>query len=81
MNVFTPPQVAARWKCKPETVRRLLETGALRGFIVSPPGTRRPRWRVTLDAVIAYETGESEVKAPTGPRRRTRRSVAPAGPF
>ena len=40
MTIFSPPQVAERWKCKPETVRHLLEAGTLRGFTLSPPGTR-----------------------------------------
>ena len=59
--VFNPPQIAKRWACKPDSVRRLLEVGVLRGFHVSPPGTLRPRWRVTLDALLAYESGERPV--------------------
>lgn len=80
MTVFTPPKVAERWSCKPETVRALLETGQLRGFKISPPGTKRPRWRVTLDAVIEYEAG-SQPTTPSSPPRRKRRREFPAGPF
>ncbi len=82
MTVFTPPQVATRWKCKPETIRKLLETGRLIGFTVSPPGTKRPHWRVTLDAVLAYEAGDTqpEQKTTRASRRKRRREV-PAGPF
>lgn len=79
---LTPPEVAARWRCKPETVRRLLACGALRGYSLSPPGTRRPRWRVTLDAVLAYEAGERADPATLTPRRtHRRRAECPAGPF
>jgi hypothetical protein len=82
MNVLTPPQIAARWKAKPETVRRLLETGQLHGFTVSPIGAKRPRWRVTLDAVLAYEAGDS-LPLPTKAKSRRRSTVVavPAGPF
>lgn len=81
-TTFTPPQLAARWKCKPETVRTLIETGVLRGFSLSPPGTRRPRWRIGLDVVIAYESGERQrpQQAPKN-RKGRRRAECPAGPF
>lgn len=82
MTVFTPPQVAARWGCKPDTVCRLLKSGALRGFTLSPPGTKRPRWRVSLDAVLAYEAGEcTPDRSPSKPRRRATRQEQPSGPF
>jgi hypothetical protein len=82
MTVLTPPEVAKRWKAKPETVRRLLETGQLCGFTISPPGTKRPRWRVTFDAVLAYESGDV-AKAPdtAARRRRPARMKVPSGPF
>jgi hypothetical protein len=82
MTVLTPPQIADRWKCKPETVRRLLESGLLHGFTLSPPGTRRARWRVTLDSVLAYEAGDAQSQIVSDrPRRRSRRAATPAGPF
>jgi hypothetical protein len=81
-DVFTPPEIAKRWKAKPETVRKLLETGQLVGFTVSPIGSKRPRWRISLNAVLAYEAGES-TPAPEPPkaRRRSGRVAVPAGPF
>ena len=81
MTIFTPPQVAARWKCKPETVRRLLETRQLCGFTVSPAGVKRRRWRVTLDAVLNYESGDAPTEAQAPKPRRRARVAAPAGPF
>ncbi len=77
---FTPPQIAARWKCKPDAVRRLLERGLLIGFNVGSPDATRPRWRVTLDAVLAYEAGRKP--EPPQPRRRKQsRHPVPSGPF
>jgi hypothetical protein len=82
MSVLTPPQVARRWHAKPETVRRLLESGVLRGFSVSAPGTKRPRWRVTLAAVVAYEAGETApATIAEKPHRRRKRTAVPTGPF
>jgi hypothetical protein len=82
MTVLTPPQLATRWKAKPETVRRLLETGQLRGFTISPPGTKKRHWRITLDAVLAYESGDStSAQAQPKQRRRLVRAEAPVGPF
>ena len=82
MSVLTPPQIAERWKCKPDSVRRLLEAGVLIGFTISPPGTRRPRWRATLDAVLAFENRDPVATPPVPRRRRLRRSIpSPQGPF
>jgi hypothetical protein len=82
MSVFTPPQLAARWKAKPETVRRLLETGQLAGFVVSPVGAKRPRWRITLDAVIEYEnSGKPALTKQKKSRRQSIRDAVPTGPF
>jgi hypothetical protein len=82
MTTLTPPEVAVRWKCKPETVVRLLRSGILRGFTVSPPGAKRPRWRVTLDAVRAYEDGDVESTMVQSQKRRCRqRMEVPTGPF
>jgi hypothetical protein len=78
---LTPPQIAKRWRTKPETVIRLLQAGVLRGFTVSPPGTKRRRWRVSIEELLRYESGEVP-PAPTPRRsRRRQRLAAPAGPF
>jgi hypothetical protein len=84
MTVFTPPQIAKRWRTKPETVIRLLQAGVLRGFSVSPPGTKRRRWRVSIDELLRYESGEvTQTPMPSRSRRRRQRQrqAAPAGPF
>ncbi len=80
---LTPPQIARRWGTKSITVRRLLKTGQLMGFSVSAAGSSKPRWRVTLDNLLAYERGESGLasKAKEKSRRRTVRTLAPSGPF
>jgi hypothetical protein len=53
---LTPPQLAKRWRCKPESVLAKLKSGELRGFKLGN-GRRRPRWRVSPEAIAAYELG------------------------
>lgn len=81
MTTFTPPEVARRWRCKPDAVRGLLLAGLLKGFTISPPGTRRPHWRITLTAVEAYERGERPQQVPYSTRQNRRQLAIPDGPF
>ena len=76
--ILTPPQIADRWGVSPESVLGLLKRGALKGFTTSPPTAKRPRWRVTLSAVEAYEAGEVQVAPSPAPSAR-RRSRQPSG--
>lgn len=47
--VYTPEQVGAHWHSSPDTVRRMLRNGVLRGFKVGDA------WRVTGRALLEYE--------------------------
>jgi hypothetical protein len=80
-HVLSPPMIAKRWGCKPESVIRLLQAGALCGFTVSPPGTKRPRWRVSLDALLKYEAGDTTSAPARSGSRRRRLMELPTGPF
>jgi len=73
VTILTPPEVAKRWRCKPEGVRKLIDVGKLPAFNVASPGSRQPRWRVTLSAVEAYEAGPVTPEAPASTPRSTRR--------
>ncbi|MBX3437236.1 MAG: hypothetical protein KF861_07090 [Planctomycetaceae bacterium] len=77
---LTPPELARRWRCKPDAVRLLLERGLLAGFNVADPDATRPRWRISLDAVLAFEAGRRP--EPEQPRRRKQsKTPVPTGPF
>jgi hypothetical protein len=82
-QTLSPPEIAKRWGCTPESVLGLLKSGALVGFKISPPKSRRPRWRATLAAVVAYESGESQTPAAPveslRPSQRRARARAQAG--
>lgn len=68
--IYTPPQVAERWGVKPESVIALIRRGSLPAFTVSPPTSRRPRWKITEAAVADFENGRQEPQAATTKRPR-----------
>jgi hypothetical protein len=57
--VLTPPQLSARWRVSPEKVISMIRSGALHGFDVSSPGSKRPRYRINISEVIAFEERRS----------------------
>jgi hypothetical protein len=72
-DTLSPPAVARRWGCKPSRVVALCRAGALRAFTLSPPTARRPRWRITAEAVREFEARQHVSQAP--PQRRRKRDV------
>ena len=74
---LTPPALARLWGVTPETVLAMIRRGALRAFSTSPPGTRRPRWRIPPSAVAEYEQTHA-AQAPVQPVRTGRRRRDPA---
>lgn len=70
---LTPPELAKRWRVKPESIIRWIRKGELRAFDVSKnPGTGRPRYRIPLDAVVEFENRRSgkQVKTVSAKRRK-----------
>jgi len=76
----TPQEVAELWQCTTEHVLDLIRSGRLRAFSLSKPGSKRPRWRISADAIAEYEsrhqagappaTSESSKKPKPKPKRR-----------
>ena len=67
-----PAQLAARWQCNVTKVLTFIRKGELRAFDMSVnPGSGLPRWRILLDAVLAFESRRS-VSKPAKRRRRKR---------
>lgn len=73
-DTLTPPMVAERWGVSAESVVSLIKRGELRAFTTSPPTAKRPRWRIPLASVEAFEGGK-QIAAPVpsqpGPSRRS----------
>jgi hypothetical protein len=69
--------LAQRWGCKAEAVIALIKAGTLPAFSVSPAGTRRPRYRISLEMVKAFEHQRIAQKKPETrrPRKPADRSV------
>jgi hypothetical protein len=70
---WTPPEIAARWRVSEDKVLNLIRTGRLRAFDVASPGSTRPRWRVTLSSLLAFEAGTSP--GSPQPKKRKRRDA------
>lgn len=70
----TPPEIAKRLKVKPETVITWIRSGRLQALNVASPGCRRPRYRVTPEALEAFERSLSVTPPPKTQRRTTQRT-------
>ena len=51
MSILTPEEVAARWRCSPDTIYRALAAKTLKGFKVGR------QWRITEETLIIIEKG------------------------
>ncbi len=70
---LTPPEVAARYRVKPDKVLGWIRTGQLRAVNVSD--SRRPRWRIAPADLEAFEEKRTAtVRAPV-PARQPRKSL------
>ncbi|HEY0984835.1 helix-turn-helix domain-containing protein [Schlesneria sp.] len=57
----TPPEIAARYGCKPETVIGWIRSGELKAINLAKRGAMKPRFRVSPDALEAFELARSVV--------------------
>ena len=70
-HTLTPPEVARRWRVKPERVIAWIRSGELRAFDVSSrPSVGKPRYRIPEDAIIEFENRRSAAQVKTTRRRR-----------
>jgi hypothetical protein len=69
LECLTPPELAKRWRCSPDRVLALIRRGFLEAFTLSVD-CQRPRYRVPLSAVLAYESGR---KVTPSAKRRPRK--------
>jgi len=74
--ILTPPQLAAEWRCSPDSIVDLIKSGRLRAFTTSAPSCLRPRWKIPEDAVAEFEAKNRPAKAVKSTRRRR---TEPAG--
>jgi len=68
---LTPPQLAKLWKCKPDKIVCLIKRGELEGFDISHnPGIGRPRYRISWEAIKAFEQRRSGAAPAKSLRKR-----------
>lgn len=73
-RMLTPPEIAARFRVKPETVIGWIRSGELRAIDVSRQGSRRPRFRIDPGDLIAFANRRAVAVAPS---KRSRRRQKP----
>jgi hypothetical protein len=71
--IFLPRELADRWRCSLDAVYGLIHAGQLRAFQISPPGAKRPSYRIPADAVVQYESRQVS-ETPAKPKRRRKKS-------
>lgn len=58
---LTPPEIANRFGCKPETVIAWIRSGELAAINLARRGSLRPRYRVSPEALATFEQTRSVV--------------------
>jgi excisionase family DNA binding protein len=72
---LTVRDVARRYRCSPDKVRRWIAAGELKAVNTADALCGRPRWVVPADALAAFERRRSPA-APPKPGRRRKRTVS-----
>lgn len=67
---LTPPQVAAQLGVDVSTVRGWLRSGELAGVDLARRGSRRPRFRISHEALKLFLSARSAARPPAPPRRQ-----------
>ena len=67
---FSPPQLAKRFGVKPSKIVRFIRAGELRAIDLAAAGSKRPRFRISPEAVAEFERRRSAAPLPRPIRRR-----------
>lgn len=69
----TPPQLAKRYGVDPNKILGLIESGELVAINLATRGASRPRWRISPDAIAAFEAVRSSRPQPKVSRIRRKK--------
>jgi excisionase family DNA binding protein len=70
-RTLTVAEIADRFGVDPHTVLGWIRSGELRAINVGrKPGARKPRWRITAEALTTFELCRTANPAPPPTRRR-----------
>jgi hypothetical protein len=71
--VYTVNDIMQRYEVSQHTVLEWIDSGELRAVDVSRKRGGKPRWRITVQALEAFEQSRTKTPAPPpSPRRRKR---------
>ena len=76
-TTMTPPQLARRWGCSPETILTMVRRGELPAIKLGT-GTKRPRHVIPIAAIERIEqdgTVRTEPSAKLRPKQRKRKQI------
>lgn len=79
---LSPKQVARMWGASHDKVLEFIRTGELPAFNMATKTSRRPRYKITLAAVKAFEgrrSGRDSSRPPKVTQRRKSRTVSSSG--
>jgi hypothetical protein len=72
---LTPPEVSRRYRVKPEKIVLLIRAGVLRAIDTAKPGSRRPRFRVPVEALAEFEQRRAVAQVQPVRRKKRRRRL------
>jgi hypothetical protein len=70
MSYFTPPTVAKRYGVSVNKILDLIRLGEIEAFDVANRGSRRPRFRISAEALERFELARSSRPTPKPSRKR-----------
>ena len=76
VSYLTPPELAKVWRVSPEKVIAMIRRGELAAVNLASNGTTRPRFRISPEAIAAFEHGHQAMPRPALPPRRQRTTEA-----
>ena len=68
-QVFTPPELAKRWRVSSDKVRNFIATGELVAFNVANKQSGRPRYRISIEEVRKFEARRATPPKPQVKRK------------
>jgi len=75
LHGYTVADLCQRWRVGPDKIHGFLRRGELVGVNVATHLSARPQWRVSREAVEAFERRRSSAPPPKPPRRRRMQMV------
>jgi hypothetical protein len=73
---LTPGDIAERYGCRDSKVIGWIKSGELRAIDTSSRRGAKPRWKISPEALAAFEAARASQPAPATPARKQRRQPA-----